>query len=72
MGKFREYLIAENIKSDEKIFLKKYPDAKITSKKRKGDIIYYVNGQTAFNGSDYSLNSEQIQRSLERAYKASK
>jgi hypothetical protein len=71
MSAFREFL-NENIDSDEKAFLKKFPDAKITFKKKNGDKIYYVNGQTAFNGSDKGFNSTLIQQKLERAYKASK
>jgi len=33
-------------------FLQLYPQAIITEKKVNGDVIVYVNGQTAFNKSD--------------------
>lgn len=53
-----------------KTFLKKHPNAKITTKKKGNDIIVYVNGETAFNKSDHH-NASNWGNALERALKAS-
>jgi len=69
---FRE-LLEGHIKDEVKELQKKYPDAKVTYKKKNGDTIVYVNGQTAFNLDDKSFGShEKIMSALERAYKAAK
>jgi len=53
------------------IFLKTRPEAKVTEKKNSnGDIIVYVNGQTAFNKEDRSNAANWIIM-MENAYQRS-
>lgn len=53
------------------LFLKTIPEAKVTEKKNSnGDIIVYVNGQTAFNKED-RYNASLWLTMMENAYKRS-
>lgn len=63
---------AQSDLSMKDIFLKKYPDAKVTESKNKdGDVIVSVNGQTAFNKEDRH-NSSNWLTMMENALKRSK
>ena len=51
-----------------KKWLKQHPDDKIVTKMKNGDVIVYVNGQTAYNADDISFGSEEkIFSALDRA-----
>jgi len=53
------------------LFLEKRPSAQVTTKKeRNGDVIVYVNGQTAFNTEDIYNSSEWLNM-MENAYQRS-
>jgi len=72
---FKELFVNELKLTSVEKFKKDYPDAKITFKKKSGDKIVYVNGQTAFNADDHlgvAGNPEQAYNAMVRAYKASK
>lgn len=63
----------ENKKAGELKTLLGKEDATITIKKKDGDDIIYVNGQTAYNSSDKGMiSNEDKKKALTRAYEASK